>query len=375
MEEKQLVENIAAFLEQNPFKTDQEKKEKWYVDMMPQLHQHHLSKCSAYRNIWTHFNHPTKGRETDIQDAGQFRPLPVSLFKQHLLSSIAEDEIYKILASSGTTGSTPSRVPLDQQTAEFQQRALANIMTSFLGSRRRPMLIIDHPQILNEKAQYSARAAGILGFSMYGSGRCFALDDNLNIDINRVQAFLERHQGKQILVFGFTYLIWQTLYLQLKKKEMSIDLSNAILVHGGGWKKLKEQAVSEEMFRQGLYETCGLKHISNYYDMAEQTGGIYIECEQHHFHASLYSEIIIRNLQDFSICQRGEEGVIQIMTPLALSYPGHNLLTEDKGVLLGMDDCPCGRKGKYFKLTGRMKQAEIRGCSDVYADVSVVGKS
>ena len=351
MEEKQLAANIAALLEENPFKIDQEKKEKWYADMIPQLHQHHLSKCSAYRNIWTHFNHSTKGRETDIQDAGQFRPLPVSLFKQHLLSSIAEDEIYKILASSGTTGSTPSRVPLDQQTAEFQQRALANIMTSFLGSRRRPMLIIDHPQILNEKAQYSARAAGILGFSMYGSGRCFALDDNLNIDINRVQAFLERHQGKQILVFGFTYLIWQTLYLQLKKKEMSIDLSNAILVHGGGWKKLKEQAVSEEMFRQGLYETCGLKHVSN------------------------YSEIIIRNLQDFSICQRGEEGVIQIMTPLALSYPGHNLLTEDKGVLLGMDDCPCGRKGKYFKLTGRMKQAEIRGCSDVYADVSVVGKS
>lgn len=93
------------------------------------------------------------------------------------------------------------------------------------------------------------------------------------------------------------------------------------------------------------------------------------------FHASLYSEIIIRNLQDFSICQRGEEGVIQVMTPLAMSYPGHNLLTEDKGVLLGIDDCPCGRKGKYFKLTGRMKQAEIRGCSDVYADASVVGKS
>ena len=83
----------------------------------------------------------------------------------------------------------------------------------------------------------------------------------------------------------------------------------------------------------------------------------------------------VDNLLDFSICQRGEEGVIQIMTPVALSYPGHNLLTEDMGVVLGMDDCPCGRKGKYFKLTGRMKQAEIRGCSDVYADVSVVGKS
>ena len=69
------------------------------------------------------------------------------------------------------------------------------------------------------------------------------------------------------------------------------------------------------------------------------------------------------------------EGVIQVMTPLALSFPGHNLLTEDKGVLLGVDDCPCGRKGKYFKLTGRMQRAEIRGCSDVYADETDIGKS
>ena len=129
------------------------------------------------------------------------------------------------------------------------------------------------------------------------------------------------------------------------------------------------------MVGEGLHETCGLQRVSNYYGMAEQTGGIYIECEEHHFHISLYSELMIRNLQDFSLCQPGEEGVIQVMTPLAMSFPGHNLLTEDKGILLGEDDCPCGRKGKYFKLTGRMKRAEIRGCSDVYADETVAGKS
>ena len=43
------------------------------------------------------------------------------------------------------------------------------------------------------------------------------------------------------------------------------------------------------------------------------------------------------------------------------------LFTEDEGIILGEDDCPCGRKGKYFKLTGRIKQAELRGCSDTYA--------
>ena len=44
----------------------------------------------------------------------------------------------------------------------------------------------------------------------------------------------------------------------------------------------------------------------------------------------------------------------------------HSLLTEDEGILLGEDDCPCGRKGKYFRIIGRLQNAEIRGCSDTY---------
>jgi hypothetical protein len=42
------------------------------------------------------------------------------------------------------------------------------------------------------------------------------------------------------------------------------------------------------------------------------------------------------------------------------------LLTEDEGEILGEDDCPCGRLGKYFKIHGRVRGAEVRGCSDTY---------
>ena len=51
---------------------------------------------------------------------------------------------------------------------------------------------------------------------------------------------------------------------------------------------------------------------------------------------------------------------------MAWSYPGHSVLTEDKGMIVGEDDCPCGRKGKYIKITGRIPKAEIRGCSDTF---------
>ena len=46
---------------------------------------------------------------------------------------------------------------------------------------------------------------------------------------------------------------------------------------------------------------------------------------------------------------------------------GFDIVAEDEGVILGEDDCPCGRRGKYFKILGRLPQAEIRGCSDTYA--------
>ena len=55
-----------------------------------------------------------------------------------------------------------------------------------------------------------------------------------------------------------------------------------------------------------------------------------------------------------------------MVSTLPESYPGHILLTEDEGEILGEDDCPCGRLGKYFKMHGRIKGAEIRGCSDTY---------
>lgn len=94
-----------------------------------------------------------------------------------------------------------------------------------------------------------------------------------------------------------------------------------------------------------------------------------MECEYGHLHASLFSDVIIRNANNFSVCGFGEKGIIQVVSMLPESYPGHSLLTEDEGMLLGEDDCPCGRKGKYFKVNGRLKNAEIRGCSDTYASM------
>jgi hypothetical protein len=229
------------------------------------------------------------------------------------------------------------------------------------------MNIIDSPSVVKDRRMFSARGAGILGFSIFGSDRVYALDDEMKLDIDGVSAFLEKHSGKPVLLFGFTFIIWQHFYAELNKLANKPDISNGVLFHGGGWKKLVSRSVSPDVFKAELKAVCGITRVHDYYGMVEQTGCIYIECEQGHLHASVFSDVITRRAVDLSVCGFGETGIIEVVSALPKSYCGHALLTEDEGVILGEDDCPCGRKGKYFKVLGRLKDAEIRGCSDTYA--------
>lgn len=346
-----------------PFSLSKEEKNVLLSERLLELTEYHYGKCREYRQILDCLGFQDD-RVTDYYDLPF---LPVSLFKDLKLLSVEEEEIFKTMTSSGTTGQAVSRIYLDKTTAANQQKTLVKIVSDFTGSARMPMLVIDSPSVVKDRAMFSARGAGILGFSIFGSDKAYALKDDMSIDFDTIQAFLEKHQGKTIFLFGFTFMIWQHFYKELLKSEQRIDLSKGILIHGGGWKKLISEAVSKEEFKSALNIVCGLEHIHDYYGMVEQTGCIYMECEHGHLHASIFSDVITRRAEDFTPCETGETGIIQVVSMLPESYPGHSLLTEDEGVILGEDDCPCGRKGKYFQINGRLKNAEIRGCSDTYA--------
>ena len=351
----------------SPYSLCESEKNKLLTERLVELTAYHSKKCSDYNKMLNSI-----GFELDaVRDYKDIPFLPVRLFKELELKSVSQEEIVKTMTSSGTTGQAVSKIYLDRTTSANQQKAMVKIVQEFTGSARMPMIIIDCPGVVKNRAMFSARGAGILGFSIFGAKKIYALDDEMRLDIEGVRNFLEANKGQKILLFGFTFMIWQHFYkelLRLKGEGISFDLSDGVLIHGGGWKKLISEAVSREVFHKKLEETCGLKNIHDYYGMVEQTGCIYMECECGHLHASIFSDVIIRRPWDFTEADIGENGIIQVVSAIPESYPGHSLLTEDEGVLLGVDNCPCGRKGKYFKIIGRLKNAEIRGCSDTYAD-------
>ncbi len=354
--------DMRELLELAPYGLERERKRELMLSELKALTEHHAAACPEYGRL-------LDALETDINGAEDFEALPflpVRLFKQYALKSVKDEELYRTMTSSGTTGQAVSRIFLDRETSAAQSKALVKIVSDFTGKQRMPMIILDTEAVIKNRAMFSARGAGILGFSIFARDKIFALDADMKLDENGLCAFLEKHEGEDILLFGFTFMIWQCFLEELKRTGYRPDLSRGVLIHGGGWKKLADKHISSADFKRELNEACGLSRIHDYYGMVEQTGTIYMECECGHLHAPVWSDITIRDPKDMNAAPFGQSGLVQVSSLLPRSYPGHILLTEDEGRILGEDDCPCGRKGKYFEILGRIKRAEIRGCSDTY---------
>ena len=355
---------IDDFYKIDPYSLSRVEKEILLNNRLKELSLYHYEHCDNYKKIIDFLG-------CDLNKVVSYYDmpfLPTRLFKTIELKSVKNEDVTKTMTSSGTTGQVVSKIYVNKETALNQQKAMVKIVTDFIGNKRLPMIILDTDTVLKDRNMFTARGAGVLGFSLFANKRIFAFDNEMNLRVDDINTFLNSHKGEKVLLFGFTFMIWQYFYKILKEKNIKIDLTNAVLIHGGGWKKLINEAVSKEEYKMSLNDVCFIdpKNIHDYYGMVEQTGCIYIECEYGHMHASNFSDIIIRDPKDFTLCMNGQKGIVEVVSSLPESYPGHILLTEDEGVIIGEDDCPCGRKGKYFSILGRLKDAEVRGCSDTY---------
>lgn len=299
--------------------------------------------------------------------------IPVQMFKLFDLGTCPEHEIVKILQSSGTTGGTPSRIPLDKATTLNQIKALKSILSDYLGERRKIFLVIDHEGINSPKMAFSARTAGVRGLSIYAKKVFYLLkeeDGKLSLDMPVIREIIEKYSQEEVYAFGFTYIIWSIFYEQLKKEGVQFSFKDFTLFHGGGWKKMQELAVSKKEFSDAIAEVFCTKpeNILDFYGMAEQTGIIFVDCEQGNKHVPTFSQVIIRDPYTLEPCDTGKIGFIEVMSILADSYYDQAVLTEDLGVLVGVDDCPCGRKGRYFRFVSRVEKAELRGCGDTFRE-------
>ncbi|HEX6107205.1 MAG TPA: acyl-protein synthetase [Gemmatimonadales bacterium] len=359
-----MISPARELLDLSPYGLPQSEKRRRLLPMLRALTEHHARHCAPYRNVLDRvFGGADRLRIDRLEDVPF---LPVTLFKTHQLSSVPASQVVKVLTSSGTTGQQPSRVVLDGETASVQSAVLVKVAQHFLGKDRLPMVIVDHPGVVRDRTSRSARGAGILGMAQFGHRPFYALREDMSLDEEGLRAYLEAAAGRRVLFFGFTFMVWQYLVQTLERCGIRLGASGGVLVHSGGWKKLQDAAVDPATFRERVQAVTGVDQVINFYGMVEQVGGVYFENPIHHLQAPIFSEVIVRDPVTLEPLPDGEPGLIQVLSCLPTSYPGHSLLTEDLGVIRGEDPAGTGMGGRCFDVLGRVPKAELRGCSDTF---------
>ncbi|WP_411681730.1 acyl-protein synthetase [Clostridium thailandense] len=365
MESRELIENIIL---SDQFKMPEQEKEKILLEIIKmQIKKFEINTNlkSMYRKLGMDIDKIHKLEEVPF--------IPVNMFKYFDLLLCKKEQIVRILNSSATTTGKPSKIYLDRITATRQSQALITTLRNFLGSKRRPMLVIDSGDANDKKETLNARGAAIRGVGNFASKITYVMDregDNLKINLDRLKEFENSYKDKEILVYGFTYIIWFKFVNFLEEVGIKLSLPKMKLLHSGGWKKLVSQKVSKEEFIKRTARVFGTSpnNIIDFYGMVEQVGVVFIDCECGYKHVPDFAQVIIRDFNTLKEVKAGDCGLIEVMSILGSSYPTQAILTEDIGELVGVDNCKCGRKGKYFKFKARVEKSEIRGCGDTFAE-------
>jgi len=308
-----------------------------------------------------------------IKDLEAVPYIPVSMFKCFDLRVCNEEQVIRVLKSSATTNGIPSKIYLDKKTSQRQTQGLISTLASFLGTNRRAMLIVDNADSNKKGDSITARGAAIRGVSTFASKIYYVMDkekEELKLNVDKLREFERMYRDKEVLVYGFTYIVWSKFLKVLKHEGIELDIPKLKLLHSGGWKKLTSEKVEKKVFSETAAQifNTNIDNIIDFYGMVEQAGVVFIDCMYGHKHVPNFAEIIIRDIQTLEEVKVGGTGLIEVMSVLGTSYPSQAILTEDIGEFIGIDDCPCGRHGKYFRFKARLDNAEIRGCGDTFAE-------
>ena len=332
------------------------------LEALLQLHHLHYARSVEYKNVVDNLF-----QANAITSIADLPYLPASIFKNLDLRSIPSESVYKTMTSSGTTGQNKSRIFLDKETASAQQKALIKIIHDVLGASRVPMLVLDSVLQIKNKLTFSARGAGIMGFMIFGTKINFALTHEIELDWAAIKSFCEINTQNPKLIYGFTSVIWQEVIEKLPDNAEILGKQKAVLIHGGGWKKLIDRNISSKNFSQAIKCKLGPNvKLIDYYGMIEQPGSIFVSGSNGVFQTNSYNDLIIRDFNTFEIVPNGQKGLIQVLSILPRSYPGYSILTEDVGYIVEESINRDGQLVKSFVVEGRVPSSEIRGCSNTY---------
>ena len=242
-----IEEQLRALLAEEPYRLEVSEHQAGLLSLLKAELAYACERNSSFRNYleaWP-VHYQASKRIADLPF------VPVGVFKSNPpLALVEESEITRVLASSATTGQVPSRVVLDSATARRMTKGVMLIIRDFIGSSRRPYLVVDTPAALASNGELGARGAAIQGLRSFATEIVCCLsvdaDGNLRLEADKLFECAKRWHDAEVLVYGFTYVIWNHLVKPLQSAGVRLDLPNVRVLHSGGWKRLQQEAVGKQ---------------------------------------------------------------------------------------------------------------------------------
>jgi Acyl-protein synthetase, LuxE len=363
-----LGERIDRLLAGPPYRTPPEERSRALLDI---LKDELANACARHPGLHNYVH----AWPCDFQCAGRIADLPylpaAMLKAQPPLSLVDPGAITRTLTSSSTTGQQPSRIALDSPTARRMTRGVVAVAQDFIGSGRRPYLVVDVPDSIRGQQELGARGAAIQGLHPFATEVTYCLNQGpngeLTLEQERLFEFVRTRSHSAVLVYGFTYILWKYLVTPLLAQGITLDLPEIHILHSGGWKRLQDEAVAKPAFNAAVAQVfgCAPDRVIDFYGLVEHVGIIYPDCPLGNKHVPAFGDVIIRDPLTLQPVAAGEQGIVQVCSVLPTSFPGHLLLTEDIASLVANDGCPCGRRGVAFRRIARVPMAELRGCGNI----------
>lgn len=298
--------------------------------------RYQYSNCEPYRRYVSY----TGTDPNSVTSIETIPFLPVQFFKsEDIYSGNGVPE--KVFTSSATTGMEPSRHPVAD--ISLYESSFLNGFRIFYGNPADYVILALLPSYLEREGSSLVYMADKLIRMTESPESGFYLNNRIEL-FNKITSL--RQSNKKVLLLGVSFALLDFA------NEYKIEFPELIVMETGGMKGRGREIERDELHK--ILKNCfGVEKIHSEYGMAELLSQSYSSGEGV-FQTPPWMEILIRDLNNpFRIAGTGKRGGINIID-LANVNSCSFIETEDMGIKTA---------GNGFKILGRIKNSELRGCN------------
>lgn len=350
----------------NPF--DTHSTEELFFQAVKESFEYHYNNCPDYKSIMQNLDFaPANLRGSD--DLGKIPFLPTVFFKNHRMFSMPSYKMLVKATSSGTKGKF-SIIGM-----EASALLCGFLMVWRIGNWRKLFSFKPVNYIVlgyqPHKDNQTAAAKTAFGATLFAPAisRTYALKyekDGYAPDLEGVIDALERHSRSKfpVRLIGFpSYLYFVLKMMDERGFQYKLQKGSKVLL-GGGWKQHFTEQVEKNILYHLVKKVLGIEEsdIIEFFSAVEHPV-LYCDCNNHHFHVPVYSRVIIRDVGTLQPLEKGQIGLINLITPMVKATPIVSVMTDDLGVLHDGSECGCGISSPFLEIIGRVGLKEIKTCA------------